>query len=353
MVVLVVAGAPVGGQATVEPYDGLYVSLDLDDNAVTGYAVGDQVVAASIHASSAGQPGAGDANLSNLTNLEGEAFDDQQVGETTATMSTPTAQLQAHDNPRGIFTVRPTAEPQYVRIELPDGAETVEEDNGTVTYRTDEGVAASVVVVGDGEVTIEEGNVLARLVSESQLVMRTAPDGPSEEFTGQNELVADGLALAEVYVVERDPDVVTDTVVYDRGTTVTGSRSAESAIAVTVERGASDGGVVIAAASRSIVPAEGVNVTVDDESIERADGYDELGDAVENDRLQFALTEGSAIDATSVAVAVGEFPDSSRRIGVSSGPPADGGGGNGGQSELGAPAAVIGLAGAAFLVRYR
>lgn len=322
---LLVAGcAPAGGQATDEAYDGRYVSLDATDSAVIEYALGGDVVAASIRAGSAER--LGDANLSELTNLEGGVFDDRQVGETTATLTTPTAQLQAHDNPRGVFTIQPTDEPQYARIELPRGAEVSDEGNGTVTYLTAEGTAVSVLLVGDGEIAVEDGNVLARLAPESRLVMRASPNGEDEDFAGQNRLVADGLALGEVYVIERDPDVVTDTVVYDPGVTIEGARADESAIRALVERGASEGGVVIAGASDSILPADGLNATVDDEPAEEVDTYDGLADAVGGDRSRFLVPEPDVTDVTTAVVAINEFPDSSRRIVVSAADGDDGGG---------------------------
>lgn len=378
VLVLLVAGcAPAGGQVTVEPYDGRYVSLDLTDSAVVEYALGGDAVAASIRAESAERLGT-DADLSNLTNLEGGVFDDQQVGETAATMTTPTAQLQAHDNPYGVFTIQPMDEPQYVRIELPRGAEVSDEDNDTVTYRTGNGTAVSLLLVGEGEVAVEEDNVLARLASESQLVLRVSPNGEDEDFAGQNQLVADGRVLGEVYVIERDPDVVTDTVVYDPGTTVEGSQADESSIDVLVERQVSDGGVVIAGASDSIVPAGEVNVTVDGEPAERADSYDELANALGGDRSRFVVAGPDVTDVTSVAVAIDEFPDSSQRIVVSNGPAtADGedqqdgegdgqqdgdqqegdgqqdDGGGVDQPGFGTLAAVIGLLVAALLARWR
>lgn len=312
VVVLLVAGSvSAGGQPTGESYDGQYVSLDATETSVTEYAVGGEVVASSIQAQSAAQLGE-DTNLSVLTNLEGGVFDDQQVGDTTATMTTATAQLQAHDNPRGVFTIQPIEEPQYARIGLPEGAETVEEGNGTVTYRTGNGVLVAVLLVGDGEIAVEEGNVVARIAPESQLVVRVSTNGDEEAFAGENRLVADGVALGELYVLERDPDVVVDTVAYDQGTTLRGSRAAESAVEAVVERQAQDGGAVVVGASEGVLPDD-PNVTVDGEPAERAD-YDDLAEAVGGNRSRFAVAEG---DATAVTVAINEFPGSSRRIVVS------------------------------------
>lgn len=339
--VLVTAGAvPIAfGQAVEEGegYDGTHLSLEIDDRAVTNYAVGDERVAASIRMQAVADVtngSEGDLELSGVSNLGGAAIQSEQEGEADMTVMTPTAQLVAHDNPRGVFVVQPD-EPQYVQIDLASEAEVTDETDSAITVTTENGTEGTFFLIGDGDLTVNQNDsVVSRVEDDSRLVFRAYPGGKSDDHERQERLIRNEQAIADVYVMGSGVDSTVDTVAYATGASVTGEQADPEGVQVNVDYPDGEGGIVMTSISTDIVAADGLVVAVDDEELAAAASYDELESAVGGDRSQYLVAEGSGGEAsTDVLVAVDEFSGRTT-IGIrSAGEDADGGGNDGDGNE--------------------
>lgn len=367
--------APGAAVAQSEAYAGTHVSFETSANAVTDYAVDGESMLSSVKvqsASSAESSGIVSAgtSLSAVTSLEGTGLSLGAQSQTSATVDVEgSASMDAHDNSNGVLVVRSGGEEQYVQANLSSGAEAESKSDSRVTVTTADGVKGSFIVVGDGEVAVnEDGNVAANLGQEGTLVFRAYPDGKSDDDATEEQLIAQGQAAGEVHVMSRNGETVTDTVAYTGETTIEAQQSAEGEVEMTIDRAAHEGKVVITTVSESAMEtANGVSVAVDGEAAAEASSYSELKGAIGSDQSKYLVRQSSSASAsTEVLVAVNHFSErtvtmsdsdgsSSTDDGSNDGSSGDGGDGasSPGQPGFGVLVAIVSLLAAALIAHYR
>jgi PGF-CTERM protein len=319
--------APAAAASTGEPsatngaYAGTHVSFETSSTAVTAYTIGDVEMLTSVetearddYQSRVGADVGANVELSTVTEVDAAGVSLTASSETRATVETESgAELDAHDNERGILQVRAADGAQVVKAELGSGGEAEAESDDRVVVTTAEGETATFVVVGDGAVAVnEEGDVVADLDEDARLVVRSYVDDDRDDDDRESEqLIADGEAVAEVYVEERDGERAADAVTYAADTTVETRQSAENEVEVTVERTASEGKVVITTISESVIGAvEDVEVRVDGEVAAEASSYSELRAAADGEESKYMVRQaGSAEGSAEVLVALNHFSE--------------------------------------------
>ncbi|QCJ47323.1 hypothetical protein [Haloprofundus sp. MHR1] len=303
-----------GGAAESEAYSGTNVSFETGESAVVDYAVGGDTVFESVAVQSReeAQSGAGvgaDVSMSVLTSFDGSALSLESRAETSASVEADSgASLDAHDNEHGILVVDAGGEKgQFVRANVSGDTE-AETEGDRVVVRTANGTTGAFLVVGDGNVTVtEEGDVAAELGADDRLVFRSYDGERSEDDKEQERLVSEGKAAAEVHVMQRGGETVTDVVSYADDTTVETAEQSENAVRMTVDRAEDEGTVLITSVSRA---AGNVSVTVDGEATAEASSYGELESAANGgDNSAYMVTEGSAEASADVLVAVNHFSE--------------------------------------------
>jgi hypothetical protein len=359
-------------------YAGSHVSFETTSNAVTNYSVdGEQMFASmktesrSSYESRTSVAVGADLELADVTDLRAAAV---SVGARTRTSSSVRsesgANITAHDNARGILTVRSQGDSaQIVKAEISASAQAEAASEDRVVVTAEDGQHGTFIVVGNGSVTVnEEGDVIADLEDDATLVFRAYVDGErDEDAKSQERLIANGEAAAEIYATEQNGTQVVDAVTYTQNTTVSAKQRAGDEVQVTVERARHDGKVVITHVSEAAVGAtENLSVTVDGEAAARASSYSDLEAAADNGSTsKYMVRQSSDAEASAeVLVAVNHF--SERTITMrgdgsngSDGTDASDGGDSGddpvpvGSPGLGVGAAVAALAGTALLGRYR
>ncbi|WP_049981170.1 PGF-CTERM sorting domain-containing protein [Halolamina rubra] len=378
-VLLVVSAAGVGSVAAqdAEAYSGTNVTFETENGAVVDYAVDGQTMIESVETqsqSSAESEGSVEAgvSLSAVTDVSGSALSVESTTETSASVSAESgAEMTAHDNEHGILVVSSGEESQYVTANLSSSTEAEQSGESRVVVTKEDGTQGTFIVVGDGEVTVNEaGNVSADLGQDGTLVFRSYPDERSSEDEQQEQLIADGTAAAEVYVMnsaesgsESGGELATDVVTYGQDTTVNVTERSEGTVRMTVERSQEQGKVVITSVSEEAISStEDMQVTVDGEAAARASSYSEHESAADGgDRSKFLVKQSSSAEASAdVLVAINEF--SSKEVAMT-----EGGGGSDGDSAggsgddatstsapgLGVSAAVLALLSVAMLARRR
>ena len=311
-------------------YAGTNVTFDARGDAVVDYAVGGGTMVESISAQSASAAESGGvvsvgAGLSAVTSVDGSALSLAATTETQATVRADSgATLTAHDNEHGILVVEAGGTSQYVTANLSGSASAEQAGERRVVVTTEDGTKGTFIVVGDGEVTVnEEGNVTARLGENGTLVFRSYPDGRSEGDRKQERLIADGTAAAEVYVMqasESGGDLATDVVTYGQDTTVEVKERGEATLTFTAKRTEHEGRVIITSVSDAAMKsADDVRVTVDGEAAVEASSYSELRSAANGgDTSKFMVRQASSAEASAdVLVAVNHF--STREVTVTDG----------------------------------
>lgn len=368
-----------------EAYTGSHVSFEASHDAVTGYTVGDSEVLASVqtearddYRSRAGLSVGASLELSTVTEVEAAAVSLSAKSETNATVRSESgAAMEAHDNERGILQVRADDGAQVVKAEVAAGGEAAAEGEDRVVVTSENGAESTFVVVGEGSVAVnEEGDVVADLDEDARLVLRSYANEERDDDDREHErMIAEGKAVAEVYVEERDGEQVADAVTYAGDTSVEARQSAENEVEVTVERTASEGKVVITQVQESAVgAAEDIEVQVDGEAAAEASSYSELeAAAADGDESKYMVRQaGSAEGSAEVLVALNHFSERTVTMsgdgdGASSGDGSnddgssgDGSAGDGGDdpTSTGAPGfgvgvAVVALLGAVLLARRR
>lgn len=368
-VVLVVSavGAVAAPAATQESsgdaYSGTFVSFETTGTAVADYAVDGTVVVENVTVQSSSETGGGlDAGLSAVTSLNGSALTLQSQTEASATLTTESgAEMETHDNQRGVIQVHANGENQVVHADVAGDASA--EGDERVVVSNGDGSQGAFIVVGDGEATVnEEGDVVAQLEGDSQLVYRQYQGERSESDEQQEQLIQDGTATAEVYVHSaaesggEAEDDGTNVVTYGQDTTVEVTERSESEINMTAERTESEGKVIITTVSEEAFgSAESTEVFVDGEAAAEADSYSEVAAATEDGEQStfLARQSTSAQAATDVVVGVNHF--SERSVSMQSDGDA-GGSGDGIAADGPGFGALLALAalGAAFVAaRYR
>ncbi|WP_224447778.1 PGF-CTERM sorting domain-containing protein [Haloprofundus salilacus] len=314
LVVLAGAAPAVSGQsdgtANGEAYTGTNVSFETNGSAIADYAVGGETVleAVAVQSKSETQSDAGigaDASLSAVSSFDGSALSLESRTKVNASVSADSgATLEAHDNEHGILVVNAGGEEgQYVRANVSSDAE-AETEGDRVVVTTANGTTGAFVVVGDGNVTVtEEGDVAAELGADDKLVFRSYVGERSQDDREQERLISDGKAAAEVHVMQRGGEMVTDVVTYANDTTVETAEQSENAVRMTVDRTSDEGTVLVTSVSEA---AGDVSVTVDGEAAAEASSYGELESAANGgDSSAYMVTEGSA----DVLVAVNHFSE--------------------------------------------
>lgn len=352
LIVLVVTTsvAPVAmGQSSGQAYAGTHVSFDTSERAVTDYAVHEETILDSVKVQSQSNVendvgvGVG-ASLSAVTQVEGAALGLEAQSETEARVAADNgATMTAHDNGRGILVVASGNESNYVVANVSDGANATAESDSQVSVTTENGTQSTFIVVGDGNVTVnDDGDVTANLGEGGRLVLRSYPEGKDDADDEHEDLIAEGTAKAETYVMaengsddsngtddgttdgddgsdDGDNQVVVDTVSYDDNTTASGNQTAEGAVELTVNRTTHEGTVVITSVSDQALDAsDDLQVNVDGEAATEAATYTQLESAIGSDQSRYLVESGGSADASAdVLVAVNHF--SERTISMQSG----------------------------------
>ena len=362
------AAAPAATQeAEGEAYSGAFVEFDATGAAVSDYAVDGTVVVENVSMQSASETeGILDAGLSSVTSVDAAGLSvDSRTASGATVISESGAKMEASDNQRGVVQVRANGESQVVHASV-DG-EARSESDSRVVVSGDDGTQGAFLVVGDGEATVdEEGDVVARVDGDGQLVYRQYNGERSEEDGEQERMIQDGTATAEVYVhsaAEGGSEAEsngTSVVEYDQDTTVEVQERSESRINVTAERTERQGKVIITTVSdETFGNANDTEVLVDGEAAAEANSYGEVRQATQDgDNSRYLVRQSSSAEASSdVVVGVNHF--SERQISMQSdGNSTDStdGGDDGSSADgpgFGVLAAIAALSGALVVLRRR
>lgn len=321
---------------SAEAYSGTHVTFDTASDAIVDYRVNGETVMESVKVQSKSQAQSGgigvDTSLKAVTNFEAAGI---SLGTTTNVQATVQvesgATMQAHDNSRGILVIESGGESQYVTVNLSGDTETTEEGD-KVVVTTGNGTEGVFLVVGEGQVTVNDGgNVTADLSENSRLVYRSYPQGRDSQDQKQEELITSGKAAAEVYIVqasesgEQGGEQVADVVHYSRDTTVEVTEQSKGRLVMTAQRSQSQGRVILCTVSEAAFSSvQDVQVSVDGEAAAKTSSYSELRSATEGgDQSRYLVRQQSSAEASGeVLVAIDQF--STREVAVTSG---DGGGG--------------------------
>lgn len=317
------AGAATGDARTHaenDAYAGAHVEFEVSGDAITDYRVGGERTFSSVRVQSQSESDAGlgaNISLDAVANVEGAGLSLAAQSKTSAQVRSESgATLSAHDNERGILTVAAGGESQFVEAEVASDAQ-ASGDGDRVFVETD-GQSGVFLVVGDGEVTVnDEGNVVADLSGDATLAFRSYADGErDDEAERQENLIADGTAAAEVYVEHRDGEAVADAINYGEETSLEARQDAENRVEVTVDRTVEEGTIVLTTVSEEAVGSlENLEVTVDGEAAVEASSQSELEGAIGSDQSRYLVSQNANADArATVYVAVNHF--SERTIGI-------------------------------------
>ena len=325
VVVLLVASSaiPVGTAAATqqsEAYAGTHVEFETTSNAIVDYSVNDTTVFESVKvqsqssAESQGDVQAG-VGLSAVTGIAGEALS-VESHEVSATVTAESgATMEAHDNSHGILVVESGGESQYVTVNVSSSSQAESENDQHVLVTTEDGTKGSFIVVGDGNVTVNDrGNVSANLGSDGTLVFRSYSDERSEDDEQKEQLISEGKATAEVYVMQagdQGSEFAADVVQYGNDTTVEVTQQSEGTVQMTAERSQEQGKIIMTSVSeQAISSVEDLQVTVDGEAAAEASSYSDLESTSESDTSKFLVRQESSAQASAdVLVAVNHFSE--------------------------------------------
>ncbi|UPW02002.1 PGF-CTERM sorting domain-containing protein [Halorussus gelatinilyticus] len=314
-------GVPTATQQTSgEAYSGTHVSFEVSNSAVTDYAVDNETVLDSVRVQSQSNVEDGGlvdlgASLSAVTRIEGAGLSVGAKTTTEASLQAETgANLTVHDNGHGVLVVESGTTSDYVVANLSSGADASAESDSQVEVTTESGTNGTFLVVGEGNVTVnDEGDVTASLGEDGRLVFRSYPDGKDDGDEKQEQLIANGEAKAEAYVMSDGGETVVDTVSYGANTTVETTETAEGEVSFTVNRTTHEGTVLLTSVSETVLNAsDDLEVTVDGEAAAEARTYTQLKSAIGSDRSRYVVesTGGASADASAdVLVAVNHFSE--------------------------------------------
>ena len=369
VLVVSVVGAVATPAATQEgesgAYSGAFVEFDTTGAAVSEYAVDGAVVVENVTVQSASETDGGiDAGLETVTSVNGSGLSVDSRTDASATVTTGSgAEMEANDNQRGVLQIHANGESQVVQADV--GGEASSESDKRVVVESDDGSQGAFIVVGDGEVTTNEnGDVVAQIDGDGQLVYRQYEGERDDDDKEQERMIQDGTAAAEVYVhgaAESSNEAegeATSVVEYSEDTTVEVEERSESRINMTAERTESEGRVIITTVSEEAFgSAESTEVYVDGEAAAQADSYGDVEAATQGaDESRYLVRQSSSAEAaTDVVVGINQF--SERQVSMQS----DGEtGGNGGDGVSGADgpgfgtlAAIAALGAALVALRHR
>jgi len=339
LVLAAVAPAAMAASSQQRAYAGSNVSFDTTSTTVVDYAVDGETMMESVRVQSGSTVESGldvgvGADVAAVTDFAGAGLSMSAESETSATITAESgAEMRAHDSTHGILVVDSGGEDsQYVGVNLSSSTEAESESDSRVVVTTDDGAKGTFVVVGNGSVAVnDEGNVTAKLASDSRLVFRAYSEERTEDEKRQEELIADGTAAAEVYVRESgeaSDEFAAGVANYSQDTAVEVTQTTEGTVNMTAERAESEGRVIVTSVSEAVISStEDLSVTVDGEAAVRASSYSELESAADGgDTSKFLVRQQSNAQASAdVLVAVNHF--SERTVTVSDdGDSADDGG---------------------------
>lgn len=391
--VVSVAGTPVAAAATTQQtsgqaQSGTFVSFQASDDAVTNYSVNGRTLVERLNVQSASEARAqagADIGLSDGVGFSGAGLSianslDAGASTSATIESSSGAEIVAHDNDRGIMVVSANGESHVARFDGSEDAEAEQESEKRAVIEGDDGGAATVIVVGEGNVSVsEDGNVTAMTEEDGTVVYRQYEDERSDSEAAQERMIANGTAVAEVYVgtaadatsddgddtptatptdepsdeaAERSADVVR----YSEDTTVEVTERSATTVNATVDRAESEGKVVIMSVSETAFEnADDASVFVDGEAAAEAESYGEVESATNDGETSTYLVRSSSSAEASTDVVVGINHFSERAVSMQSDD--DGSDGestaSGGQPGFGAGLAVVALVGAALFARHR
>ncbi|MCD2198621.1 hypothetical protein LPA44_01690 [Halobacterium sp. KA-4] len=297
-------------------YAGTHVQFDVRQNAVANYRVGGDTALDSVkvQSESATDGGIGvdvGVDLSAVTSIAGSALSMQTSANAQAEIAAEgSASMTAHDNDHGILVVEAGGNNQVVVANVSEGATAESESDSQVEVTTANGTQGTFVVVGNGSVTVnEDGDVSARLESDSRLVFRAYPEEKSSEDEQTEEYIASGTATGEVYVEQQDGEMVTDTVTYSQQTAIAAEQAAEDTVRVTVNRTRERGKIVVTSVSEAAVgTVSNIDVTVDGEAAVEASSYSEVEGAIGGDTSRYMVKQSSSASSKAkVYVALNHF----------------------------------------------
>jgi len=317
------AESSTGTQSTLETSGsavaGAHVSANVTSDAVVDYRVDGTTVAESVQVQSQSEAQADTgssvgADLGAMTNFAGAGLSTAAETETSATIAADSgAELTVHDNGHGSLVVAANDESQYVGLNLSASAEAESEGEQRVVVTQDDGTKSTVLVVGNGSVTVnEDDNVTADVAEDSRLVVRSYEDR-SDDDERQEDLIQNGTAAAQVYLTQQaegGSEAAVDVVDYGQETTVEVTQQTESQVNMTAERSAEQGKVVITSLNDTAFEAsDDAQVRVDGEAAVEASSYSELAAAADGgDSSKYMVRQASSANADAeVLVALNHF----------------------------------------------
>jgi hypothetical protein len=337
------AAAAAGVTQEGSAYTGTHVTFKTKADAVADYSVNGNTVVDSVAvqsqstAKSSGGLGV-DVSLKAVTNFDAAGLSLASSSSTQATVEAESgATIAAHDNDRGIMVVSAGDESQYVNANLSADSQAEQAGEQRVVVQKESGATGAFIVVGDGDVTVnEQGNVSAELAEDSKLVYRQYEGERSDSEKQQEQLIADGTATAEVYYQQAEESGedgqqrTADVVRYSEDTTVEVTERSQNRVNMTVERAQSQGKVVIVSVSETAMEnAQNAKVYVDGEAAVTAASYSEVQSAANGGDTSKYLVQSSSSAQASTDVVVGINHFSARQMSVQSGDDSASGGDDG------------------------
>ncbi|MFB6188346.1 MAG: hypothetical protein ABEI57_00535 [Halapricum sp.] len=312
-------------QTAVEAYSGSHVTFGTNDSALVDYAVGGDTVASSVKVQSESQVesnlGLGmNADLESMTSFSGAGLSMQSSAQASASITADSgATIEAHDYSHGTLVVN-ADQSQYVALGLNSSSDAQAESDQRVLVTTDDGTKAAVMVVGDGNVTVnEDGNVTADVKADSKLVVRSYSEERTESDQQTEQMIVNGTAAAEVYADQQNGQQVAGTISYNSDTDVNVEQQTESTVNMTVDRAQHEGTVVIASASQFAAEStDDVAVRVDGEAAAKASSYSELRAAADGGSTSKYMVKNSASAKANAEVLVAVNHFSKRSVSMTS-----------------------------------
>jgi PGF-CTERM protein len=360
MVTMAAAPAAATQQADGEAYSGANIEFQTTGNAVAEYAVDGNVIVENVtvqSASEAESSGGLDAGLEATTDIDAAGLEIQSQSRASATIRSESgAEMETHDNQRGIIQVRADGQSQVVNVNVSGDAESESDERVVVTK--EDGSQGTFIVVGDGEVVVnEEGNVNADIEQGSQLVYRQYDGERSDDDRTTERMIQNGTATAEVYVQqsqEGGEETVADAVEYGEDTSVEIKSASESQVNMTVERSQSQGKVILTTVSDAAFQNAGdLTVTVDGEAAAQADSYSAVQQsASEGDEPRYYVAQSSSTEAmTDVAIGIDHFSERNVAMQGDGGDGGDGGTTDGDGAGFGPAVALLAVVGTLLAAR--
>ncbi|WP_254863934.1 hypothetical protein [Halovivax gelatinilyticus] len=310
---LAVPGGALSSQASTsnETYAGTHVDFGVEGDALVDFAVDNATTFSDVSVQSESDAGAG-VGLGAVVDIDGAALSLSAQTETSATVVADSgAEINAHDTDRGQLVVSAGGESQLVEATLGSDA-SAEVDGETVVVTSGEREGAF-LVVGDGEVTVnDEGDVAAELAGDAELVFRSYAEGErDEEAIAEESLIAAGDATVDLHVEQRGDEVVSEAVTYGQETSADARAEAEQRVELTIDRTESEGTIVLTTVSEAAVGSiEDLGVAIDGEAAVEASSQSDLEAGAAGEEPRYMITSHNEAEGeATVAIAVDHFSE--------------------------------------------